>query len=105
MHLIYITFPTKAEAIKIAHELISSKLVACSNIYSNVTSIYEWEGKVVENEEVTMTCKTSDSSVDEVIKLVKNLHSYECPCIIAIKVEKGNEDFLKWVETCCKVPY
>lgn len=105
MHLIYITFPTKDEATKIAHELISNKLVACANIYDNVTSIYEWEGKIEQSEEFTLICKAPDVAVDEVIKLVKQKHTYDCPCIIAIKVEKGNEDFLKWVETCCKVPY
>lgn len=103
MHLIYITFPNKDEAIKVAHEIIKEKLAACANIYANVTSIYEWQGKVRQNEEVTLICKTSDDNVDEIIRSVKRLHSYDCPCIVAIKVEKGNEDFLKWVDNCSKV--
>ena len=105
MHLIYITFPSKQEAIKIANMLIKNKLAACANIYEGVTSIYEWEGKVQQNEEVTMLCKVSGHIVDEVISKVTRMHVNACPCIISIKVEKGNEDFLKWVETCCKVPY
>jgi periplasmic divalent cation tolerance protein len=105
MHLIYITFSTKDEAIKIANNLIRIKLIACANIYSGVISIYEWKGEIMQNEEVTLICKTSDILVDEVVSFVKSTHTHECPCIIAIKVTKGNEDFLKWVETCTKVPY
>jgi|GEM_PF-5559955 len=70
MHLIYITFPSKEEAVKIATKLVKDRHVACANIHSGVTSIYEWEGKVEQNEEVTAILKTSDSLVDKVIELV-----------------------------------
>lgn len=105
MHLIYITFPEKSEAMKTAGMLIRNRLAACVNIYDNVTSIYEWEGQIQQNEEVTMICKVSDESVDDVIKRVTKCHTNACPCIISIKIEKGNEDFLKWVETSSKVDY
>ena len=102
MHLIYITLPTKDEAIKIANKLVKDRLVACVNIHDGVTSIYEWEGKIQQNQEITLICKTSDESVDNVIKMVTKKHPYACPCIIAINIEKGNEDFLTWVENYCK---
>jgi periplasmic divalent cation tolerance protein len=105
MHLIYITFPKKEEAIKIAQTLLQEKLIACGNIYEGITSIYEYEGKIEQNEEVTLICKTSDSSLDKAMERVKALHSYDCPCIISIKIEKGNKDFVKWVETCCNLDY
>jgi periplasmic divalent cation tolerance protein len=105
MHLIYITFPHRQEAVKVANILVKANLVACANIYENITSIYKWEGEIEQTQEVTMICKTPDSAVDNVIQEVKQHHPYALPCIIAIKIEKGNEDFLKWVENCNKVAY
>lgn len=105
MHLIYTTFPEKDAATRLARKLIKDRLAACVNIYEGVTSIYEWEGKIQESEEVTMICKAPDGSVDDIIKLVTKKHEYACPCVLAIKIEKGNEDFLKWVETYRKIDY
>ncbi len=105
MHLIYITFPTKDEAAKIATMLIKERLAPCTNIYNGVTSIYEWEGKIQQTEEVTLICKTADALVDKLIKKVTKEHSYDCPCVIAIKIDHGNEDFLKWVETYPNLDY
>ena len=81
-----------------ATSLVEGKLIACANIYDGVTSIYEWEGKIRQSQEFTLICKTADKNVDEVIKTVTSLHSYSCPCVVAVRVEKGNQDFVKWVE-------
>lgn len=105
MHLIYTTFPNLEEATRLAHKLVESGLVACANIHSGVTSIYKWQGKVEQTQEFTMFCKVPESKVDEAINSIKQQHIYDCPCVIAIKIEKGNEDFLKWVENCGKVDY
>lgn len=105
MHLIYITFPRREEAVKIANLLVKADMVACANIHENVTSIYKWEGNLEHTEEITMICKAPDDAVKDVIDEVKRHHSYALPCIIAIKIEEGNEDFLKWVENCNKVAY
>lgn len=105
MHLIYITFPNRQEAVKVANLLVETDLVACANIHENVTSIYKWEGKLEQNDEVTMICKAPDDAVKRVIEEVKTHHSYALPCILAIKIAEGNEDFLKWVENCNKLDY
>ena len=105
MHLIYVTFPEKAIAIELANQLVKDKLAACVNISENVTSIYEWEGKTQQSTEFTMICKVSDELVDKTIKTITSAHPYDCPCVIAIKVAKGNDNFIKWVENSCKVPY
>lgn len=105
MRLLYITFPNRDMARKTAHALVNEKLVACVNILNNITSIYSWQGEIQEEQEVLMIAKTSDAMTGAVIQRTKELHSYDCPCVISVKIDDGNKDFLKWVETSVKLPY
>jgi periplasmic divalent cation tolerance protein len=34
--------------------------------------------------------------------LVKGIHSYEMPAIIALPIIGGTEDYLKWLDTACR---
>ncbi len=103
MCVLYITYPSKEEAVKISRILIEEKLVACVNIFDSVLSMYEWEGELVSEQETAVITKTCEQKVDDVIERVKALHMYDCPCIISMEVKKGNKDFVKWVENSIKV--
>lgn len=105
MQIIYITFPSEDEAVKLSNTLVAEELVACANIFSPITSIYKWEGEVKNDKEVVVIAKTVDKLVDKVVDRIKGLHSYDCPCVISIKIDGGNKDFLKWVENSVKLPY
>lgn len=94
--LIYITAKDEAEAKKIGKALVKERLVACVNIHP-IKSIYRWKGKVQEESEAVMLVKTKAELVDRVIQRVKELHSYEVPCIVSIPIEKGYKKFLEWV--------
>src|SRR3989338_8908338 len=63
---IYITNPNKEEAKKIAKHLIEKKLIACANIYDNITSIYFWEGKIADENECVLIAKTLDKNFEKV---------------------------------------
>lgn len=95
--IIYTTIPTKKEAKNIAQILVKEKLAACCNIFK-IDSIFKWQGKIENEREFGMIIKTKKRLVEKVIKRLKNLHSYEVPCIISLPIEKGFEKFLKWVE-------
>jgi periplasmic divalent cation tolerance protein len=105
MHIIYITTSSKKEAIEITRSLLAEKLIACSNIFENITSVYEWEGKIIEKTEVVIIAKTVKSCVKSIIKHVKSIHSYDCPCVFSIKTKESDSDFTKWVENYIKLPY
>lgn len=96
--LIYITVGTLEEARKIGRCLVEERLVACVNIINNITSMYWWEGDIQNDQEVILIAKTTQRMVPEVIERVKSLHSYECPCIVALAVDAGNSLFLDWIE-------
>jgi len=105
MHLLYITVADKKEAIEISKKLVEEKFLACANIIECASSIYWWEGEMKEEQECIIIAKTPSYLVDKTVNRIKKLHSYDCPCILSIKIEEGNEDFLKWVETSTKLPY
>ncbi len=95
MKLVYIT-SKKPEAEKIAETLLKERLIACANMFP-VNSCYRWKGRLEKSKEIAIVAKTRDANVQKIIKRVKELHSYEMPCIIALDIE-GDRDFLKWVE-------
>lgn len=94
---VYVTAASMAEAKKIGTALVQEKLAACINIFANMTSIYRWQGKIKEDAEVVFVAKTRESKVNAAIDRVKEMHSYDCPCIVAWPLATGNEDFLKWI--------
>lgn len=98
MHLLYITSPSKDEALKISSSLISNKFAACCNILEGATSVYEWEGEIKQESEVIIIAKTSSNIVENAIEHIKSIHPYECPCIVAVNIDNSNHDFSKWVE-------
>ena len=98
---VYITTGSEKEAEQIAKTLVEEKLVACANIFL-IKSVYWWEGEVQNDNEFAMFLKTKESLVEEVIRRVKELHSYEVPCIVSLPLEKGNPDYFKWIEESTK---
>jgi len=95
---VHITAPSRAEAEKIARALVQEKLAACVNIISGARSIYMWEGKLAEEDEVLLIAKTRTSLFESLRKFVKTLHSYECPCIVAVPIAAGHQPYLDWVQ-------
>lgn len=96
--LIYVTTGSRAEAEHIAKTVVTEKLAACANIMDGVTSIYEWEDKLCRGKEAVLILKTSAERVDALIERIKQLHSYDCPCVVSLPIESGNPGFLSWVE-------
>ena len=98
-NLIYITASGMDEARTIARDIVSSRLAACANIVRAIDSIYWWEGEVQEEKEVLILAKTRESLVPRLIERVKEMHTYDCPCIVSIPIRDGNRAFLEWVES------
>ncbi len=95
---VYVTAKDAGEARGIAKALVEEQLVACVN-YWPITSAFRWEGRMDECGEVAMLCKTRTGLVPAVIARVKELHSYEVPCITSWKIDTGSESYLDWIYT------
>ena len=95
---LYITVGNSEEAASIARVLLDDRLIACANIIDGATSLYRWEGKVADEKEAVMIAKTREDLVEKVIERVRELHSYDCPCIVALPIVSGNPAFLDWID-------
>jgi len=98
LSLLYTTFPSKEEAIKVAHTLLEQRLIACANILGSITSLYSWEGEMQESQEVGVFLKTAPKKVYELIEVLQNLHPYDTPAILEIPIGKSSELFSKWAQ-------
>jgi len=96
---VYITVPSDTLAQKIAEAVVSERLAACANIIPGMKSLYRWQGKIEQRDEVLLILKTQESLFPVVEARVKALHSDKTPCIVALPVTAGNMDFLKWIQT------
>ncbi len=96
--VILVTAMNVEEANTISKKLVEDKLVACVNILDQVKSIFRWEGKIDEAKEVLMIMKSRKALFEKIVKVVKSLHSYSVPEVIALPVIDGNKDYLDWIK-------
>jgi len=94
---VYATTGGKAEAERIGRQAVAARLAACANVINGAVSYYWWEGKLQRSREAVLILKTTSSRVRALIAKVKQLHSYDCPGIEAIKVQTGFKPYLDWV--------
>jgi periplasmic divalent cation tolerance protein len=96
--MVYITVKNRREALKIARILVEQRLVACVNILGPIDSLYWWGGKICSDKEVTLIAKTTRRNFAKLLPVVKDAHSYQVPCVVALPMVEGNPDFLAWIE-------
>ena len=96
MIIVYITCQDKAQATKIAKALLAKKLIACANIIKS-TSLYKWKNKLKREKEHILLAKTENNKFSKIKTLVKQMHSYEIPCILKINTA-SNKEYAAWVK-------
>lgn len=102
--VIFITASNKEEAEKIASRLLKNRLAACVNIITRIESIFWWQGKLDRASEALLVIKSQKSKLAKIIRLVKSIHSYEVPEIIALPIIGGNKDYLGWLDDSLRKP-
>jgi periplasmic divalent cation tolerance protein len=96
--VVYVTTSTLEEAQKITRSVVVDRLAACANILGSISSVYLWKGKLCENLETALILKTRPELITSLTERIKELHSYECPCIVVLSIVDGNLDYIKWIE-------
>lgn len=81
--LLFSTFPSRAEAERIAEAVLSERLAACVNILGPCLSIYRWQGAIARSEEVPALFKTAPQLAGQLRDRIAALHSYDLPSIEA----------------------
>lgn len=93
----YVTAGSRDEAARIGRALVEERLAACVNILPGMTSIYRWQGAVETAEETVLIAKTRATLFERLSERVKELHSYEVPCVVELRLGRGNPDYLGWL--------
>ena len=96
--LVLVTAKDKKEAQRISAGLIRAKLAACVNIVDKVDSIFFWAAKLDQVKESLLLIKSKQEKLPKIIKLVRFLHSYKVPEIIAIPIIAGDRPYLRWID-------
>ena len=97
--VVFVTAGTEQEARRIGELLLDRRKAACVSIVPGVDSLFWWQGKLDSAQESLLIIKTKASLLPDVVSLVKGIHSYEVPEIIAMPIIGGNEDYLKWINS------
>ena len=95
---VYVTVADDAEAERISQAVVEERLAACANLLGDIRSVYWWDEKVCNGKEVAMILKTTEERKSELVERIKQLHSYDCPCITCFPITFGNSDFLGWIK-------
>ncbi len=95
--LVITTLDDKDKAKIIARKLVEEDYAACVQILGPGESVYRWRGKVEEAKEWLLFIKTTSERYKGLETLIKRLHPYEVPEIIALPIIDGNEDYLRWI--------
>jgi periplasmic divalent cation tolerance protein len=99
--IIFMTVGNEEEAVRIAKDLVESRLAACVNVVNPIRSIYRWEGKICDDQELLLVAKTHVAQLSSLISRVEELHSYDVPEVLAVPVEAGSRPYLEWVDSSC----
>ena len=95
--VVLITSPDQATAERMGEALVAERLAACVNVLPGVTSIYRWEGEVRRDSEVLMVLKVPTRDFAALRARVVALHPYDTPEVLALDVDAGEPEYLRWV--------
>jgi periplasmic divalent cation tolerance protein len=95
---VLITAPTEEIGEQVAEELVKQNLAACVNILPKVSSVYRWEGDIVQDGEFLLMVKTRNSLFEQLAGAVMSLHPYKVPEVIAIPIVAGTKEYLSWID-------
>ncbi|XP_006001001.1 protein CutA homolog [Latimeria chalumnae] len=93
----FVTCPNDKVAKEIARGIVEKKLAACVNVIPQITSVYEWKGKIEEDSEILLMIKTRSSKVTALAEYIRSVHPYEVAEVISLPIDQGNPPYLKWL--------
>ena len=95
--LVLTTLPDSSIAELIGRRLIDDGCAACVSVGAPMRSLYHWRGKTETATEIQLAIKTTTLRYDAVEALLRTLHPYDLPEIIAIAITAGFAPYLDWI--------
>lgn len=94
--LLYVTHPSKPEAIRLSVELLNQHLIACVN-YFPMESMYYWEWQLTKSDEIMSIYKLKSENYESVKVYIEEHHTYKVPCIIRLAEVESNSSYADWI--------
>jgi periplasmic divalent cation tolerance protein len=95
--VVLVTAPSKEEGCAIAQTLIQARLAACVSLFP-IHSVYTWQGEVHQDDEWQLLIKCDLAKFQVLEAMVRQVHSYEVPEIIALPILAGSQPYLNWMK-------
>ena len=89
--------PDAEAAHALAASVVVMRLAACVNILAPCRSVYRWQGKIEDAEEIPVLMKTTTDRYGALEAAIRAHHPYELPEIVALPIARGLPDYLAWV--------
>ena len=97
--LIYMTTADLNEAERLGELLLQKRLVACVTLpQGGMISMFHWQDQLDHSKEQLMLAKSTRDHLPAIQQILKEHHSYECPCLLALPILGGNPSFLDWIK-------
>lgn len=99
---LYATAPDRDVAGRIAQALVRERHAACVNIIPGMTSVYRWNDEVETADEFVLIVKTTGAGAQSAKDLIRQLHPYETPAVIAFAALENGTDaaYAAWLGAC-----
>ena len=98
MLLAFTSFANAEDAARVVRVLVEERLIACGNLLPGVRSLYRWEGAVADQAEVIVLMKTRKQDWAALISRLHELHPYDTPELIAVRIAAGAPKYMAWLE-------
>jgi len=100
---VQITYPDDDTARAAATALVEARLAACGQVTA-ISSVFTWEGAVVDEPEFLLTLKTTRACLAAIEARVSIDHPYDVPQITALPIAWGSAAYIGWIRDTCRAP-
>jgi periplasmic divalent cation tolerance protein len=95
--LVFVTWPAHRDAASLARALVGERLAACVNVLPEMRSLYVWQGAIHDEAERQLIVKTTEDRVAALESRVRELHPYDVPEFLVVRVAMGTEAYVGWL--------
>ncbi|HYU76122.1 MAG TPA: divalent-cation tolerance protein CutA [Ktedonobacteraceae bacterium] len=95
--LVLTAIDSRDGALKIADTVVEKRLAPSCWVSGPITSTYWWKGKIERVQEWVCTIRTRQELYHKLEQVIKEIHPYEVPGIVATSLVAGSQSYLDWI--------
>jgi len=96
--LVFTTFASETDAARVLRTLVEERLIACGNVLPGARAIYRLKGAVADEREAWCVLKTRKQDWAALLSRLHELHPYETPECIAVRMAAVAPKYQAWLE-------